>query len=1143
MKRYYKSLLSLFMSAIIVLSVMTPMINVTATDKPEISVVNLIADGDVSDTGYLSEKWVDENGKEVTFDYTATKKPVANHSVSIPSKYSSKDLGYCSDVRYQGGTNSCWAFASVAAAETTLLRKGLVSKNSELSDLSEAHLVWFAHKSLTTDVNDPTFGDGTNVGSPYSSGGDWHRSTFTLARGAGYALEKDYPFYADNVTKMGNYPEENRYDSKVTLDSAYLIPDDNTEEIKKAIMTYGAVNFAGAIAMGNLNGSAYYQNSTTGTNHQMIAVGWDDDFSVNNFKADCRPQSDGAWLVKNSYDTTWGDNGYFWISYEDPSLTSFLVQDVSLTNEDETIYQYDGYGYASGLVVAGIFDALQANVFTAEKDEAISSVAFHTMQDNVTYEISVYKNVTYGKGSPVADGEMFPVVTYGKAQYKGYHKIPLEQAVPVSKGETFSIVIRMTVPENGGVPIYIPVEGKNQVSDSIYTRYNSSENGQSFFTFPGYAWSETVVQDQNGNEINYNNVCIKAFTVPDNTFQISTAEEFNDFALRVANGESFEGKNINLACDIDFNGGEIIPVGTDTNPFAGYFLGNGYVLKNGVINSESDYAGVFSAISENAQISKLGIEDISVTGAYGVGALCGYNEGKIIHCYATGNVQGEESVGGLVGINAGEISYSYSTCNVSGDYYVGSFIGESQSGTDTNCYVITSDWDLIGNDYGEVIPADEKYFSDGLVAFLLDEGTSSHRKNVWTKRDGKTTFLKSSDETVYRVELFDKSTYESIYLYVNANDNLKTLAEQKKEGMTVTFYADPQHRVLYESVPNSNMMLYVEWKASHICEDNLEFIHGTDADCYTGGNQPYYRCSCGNLYKDEKATELTDENWIIINPFNHPIEDIVKTERVEPTHTTDGNIEYYTCLICKDIFEDSDCTIKADETVLTATGHSYSDWIVVSKVSCTTDGYRYRICSCDDKIEEFTPSTGHSYSETVTPPTDTEQGYITMTCDNCGDSYISQYIPVQTDISVSGKVTSYLSDTDEITVELIRFGETESSYTLYLTGNNTVYNIESILSGVYTIRISKKNHATREYENVVIKEGEFDFKICPIGDANNDGKVSLLDYTAVLRHTKKISLLEGYSYKCADVDSNGKINISDYANILKHVKKVINLWK
>ena len=275
----------------------------------------------------------------------------------------------------------------------------------------------------------------------------------------------------------------------------------------------------------------------------------------------------------------------------------------------------------------------------------------------------------------------------------------------------------------------------------------------------------------------------------------------------------------------------------------------------------------------------------------------------------------------------------------------------------------------------------------------------------------------------------------------------------------------------------------------------------------------------------------------------HPTENVVKTERVEPTHTTDGNIEYYTCTLCGDVFEDSDCTVKAEKTNLPASGHQYSDWTVVSEVSCTTDGYRYRICSCEDKIEDFTPKTGHSYIETVTPPTDTEQGYITMTCENCGDYYISEYIPVSVQVSISGKVTSYLSDTDIITVEFIRVGETDSSYTLSLTGNNAIYNIESIMSGVYTVRISKKNHVTREYENVVIGEGEYDFKICPIGDVSNDGKITLVDYSAVLKHTKKTNLLEDYAARCADINSDGKINITDYGKILRHVKKVINLWE
>ena len=85
-----KKLLSVFMSAILVLSVMTPIISVNAEDKLRISVVNLVADGEVSETGYLGEKWIDENGNEVIFESSVTtKKPVANQNISIPSKYAS----------------------------------------------------------------------------------------------------------------------------------------------------------------------------------------------------------------------------------------------------------------------------------------------------------------------------------------------------------------------------------------------------------------------------------------------------------------------------------------------------------------------------------------------------------------------------------------------------------------------------------------------------------------------------------------------------------------------------------------------------------------------------------------------------------------------------------------------------------------------------------------------------------------------------------------------------------------------------------------------------------------------------------------------------------------------------------------------
>jgi len=175
-------------------------------------------------------------------------------------------------------------------------------------------------------------------------------------------------------------------------------------------------------------------------------------------------------------------------------------------------------------------------------------------------------------------------------------------------------------------------------------------------------------------------------------WQIETAEQLDN--LRNYLGSAHTNRHFVQIADIDlgtppWNAGQgWEPVGDWLAPFMGSYNGNGHVINNLYINTDTDYYSMsaFFGVLESANVSNLGIVNADITGYYAAILVAEKFQGVIENCYTSGTVFGGIYVGGLTAVNYGDISNSYSVANVSGTNYVGGLIAYNDGGSIENCY-------------------------------------------------------------------------------------------------------------------------------------------------------------------------------------------------------------------------------------------------------------------------------------------------------------------------------------------------------------------------------------------------------------------------------------------------------------------------
>ena len=202
--------------------------------------------------------------------------------------------------------------------------------------------------------------------------------------------------------------------------------------------------------------------------------------------------------------------------------------------------------------------------------------------------------------------------------------------------------------------------------------------------------------------------------------------------------------------------------------------------------------------------------------------------------------------------------------------------------------------------------------------------------------------------------------------------------------------------------------------------------------------------------------------------------------------------------------------------------------------------------SCQETLEytlpttcDFTPPTGKVFTGWRIDGTDYAPGdtFIMPSSD------VTVTAVYTTGVTVLGTATRFGSQTDDMTIQLIKSGESEAAYEAIVKGDAAGYSIAGVLPGTYTMKVMKQNHVTREYTVTVGSSNVVqDVKICLLGDVTGDGKVNTKDWNRIYDHVEETSLLTDYALACGDVNGDGKVNTKDWNRIYDHVEETNPLW-
>lgn len=447
------------------------------------------------------------------------------------------------EVKDQGQTLACWTFAALNSMESNLKLKYGTSP-----DFSERHMDYATSQS---------FNDGNNTNGfnrKVSNGGSTIISMAYLTNGQGAILESEMPFEnnmddisIDDINKNPSYyvkgyleiPSIYKY---VNQDGTILYSDginkiytneqvnEIRNEIKEAIINYG-----GIIAYTSATESKYYNNpniknatayfcndgNNTQIDHAVTIIGWDDNYSKENFTGEAKPSKDGAYLILNSYSSDCFDKGYLWISYEDVWIETSLYGITESSKIDyDNIYQNNFFGANIPITLTShgrnITEGWYSSIYDRDNNKGTELLKQISVNVNQYAKFEVYVNT---KNDSLAPEDLIKVADTDVLK-PGYNTIAFD---PIElKGDKYAVVVKQIAVDE---VYFFMIEAA--IENTFYDKIEANP-GYSKVSTNGLEWydlTELGHMDYAGIDIDLStaDICIKAFTTYDD---ITSSEYF-----------------------------------------------------------------------------------------------------------------------------------------------------------------------------------------------------------------------------------------------------------------------------------------------------------------------------------------------------------------------------------------------------------------------------------------------------------------------------------------------------------------------------------------------------------------------------------------------------------------------------------------